>query len=434
MSEAVFLAGAAREDITPAVGTLLYGYNPHQESTSVHDPLCVTAAAFRQGEETALLLSVTVGDFQTQLCDEIRTKIAEACAVPVSRILVSATHTHSAPNVAGMEGWGGVDRPYVDGILFPAMLRASEKALLSMTAAEISVGVTRSEVGVNRRQLTKDGRILLGQNPWGLFDPAMTVIAVRDAETKTGILNLIHYGCHGTAAGCNHEITRDWSGVMTDRVEAETGTLTAFWNGAIGDVGPRLTNGKTVGDIRHVEELGGVAAMDAMRAYRARGSYAPGRLTVREGEVRIPYRPLMEREAAEEKLASYEHPEKLENIQKLEYAYYKETVQVYTDGIPPHDPFYRIPQTVVSLGDVVFIPTPFEIFSEISLRLREHSGVIHTLALSNTNGYREYLPTEDQLCRGGYEVQCFRFGGAYSLADNADQVLIEESLRILEGK
>jgi hypothetical protein len=122
----------------------------------------------------------------------------------------------------------------------------------------------------------------------------------------------------------------------------------------------------------------------------------------------------MEREAAEAKLASYEDPEKLENIRKLEYAYYKETVQVYEDGIPPHDPFFRIPQTIVSLGDVVFIPTPFEIFSEISLRLREYSGVPHTLALSNTNGYREYLPTEDQLCRGGYEVQCFRFGGAYS--------------------
>ena len=162
MSENLFLAGAAREDITPAVGTLLYGYNPHQESTSVHDPLYVTAAAFAQGEEKVLLLSVTVGDFQTELCTEIRQTISGKCAFPLSRILVSATHTHSAPNVAGMEGWGGVDRPYVDAILFPAMLRASEKALASLIPAEISVGVTRSEVGINRRQLTRAGEIVLG--------------------------------------------------------------------------------------------------------------------------------------------------------------------------------------------------------------------------------------------------------------------------------
>ena len=45
MNTSVFLAGAAREDTTPPVGTLLYGYNPHQESYSVHDNLTVTALA-----------------------------------------------------------------------------------------------------------------------------------------------------------------------------------------------------------------------------------------------------------------------------------------------------------------------------------------------------------------------------------------------------
>ena len=43
---------------------------------------------------------------------------------------------------------------------------------------------------------------------------------------------------------------------MIDRLEAATGTLTAFINGAEGDVGPRLTNGKTVGNISLVEEHG----------------------------------------------------------------------------------------------------------------------------------------------------------------------------------
>ena len=71
----ILRAGAARRDITPEVGTLLYGYNPHQVSTSVHDPLNVTAAAFSDTKETVLLLTVTVGDFQTALSNEIREKI-----------------------------------------------------------------------------------------------------------------------------------------------------------------------------------------------------------------------------------------------------------------------------------------------------------------------------------------------------------------------
>ena len=59
MSETRFMAGAAREDITPPVGTLLYGYTPDTVSTSVHDPLQTTAVAFRQGEEAPRELSPT---------------------------------------------------------------------------------------------------------------------------------------------------------------------------------------------------------------------------------------------------------------------------------------------------------------------------------------------------------------------------------------
>ena len=125
MSDVRFWAGAAREDITPAAGTLLYGYNPHTVSTSVHDPLQVTAVSFRQGADAALLLSVTVGDFGTALSDEIRRGIGEDNGIPPGRIIIAATHTHSAPNVSGMEGWGDIDRAYVDGILFPALRKAS---------------------------------------------------------------------------------------------------------------------------------------------------------------------------------------------------------------------------------------------------------------------------------------------------------------------
>ena len=434
MENKTFYAGAARADITPPVGTLLYGYNPHQESTSIHDHLSVTALAMRQGEDTAILMTVTVGDFQTALVDEIRGKIGEACGIPAGRIVVAATHTHSAPNVAGMEGWGGVDRNYVDSILFPAMLQASADAVAALQPAEYAVGVTESKVGINRREQLQNGAITLGQNPWGCYDPWMTCVSIRNSETKAGILNVIHYGCHGTAAGCNHEISRDWSGIMIDRLEAETGVMTAYWNGSQGDVGPRLTNGKTVGDIRHVEELGGVAAMDAKRAYDARGIYVPGSLRIFEGEVAIPYKPLPPQHLVTARLCTFENPEALFNIQALEYAHYKAIKDVYDAGVPEHDTHYRIPQTILALGEVSFIPFPFEIFSEISLRLRYHAPTRYTLCLSNTNGYNAYLPTEDQIVRGGYEILCFLYSGAYTLVNNADQILLDENLRIMRGE
>ena len=429
-----FMAGAAREDITPPVGTLLYGYVPDSVSTSVHDGLEAVCAAFAQGDVKVLLVTISVGDFGTELCDELRARIGKENGLPAGRVVIAATHTHSAPNVSGIEGWGDIDRGYVDNILFPRVCEACRRALDDLQPAELAIGTAESKVGINRRQQYRDGSIGLGQNPWGCFDPEMTVLALRNRDNKKGIINIIHYGCHGTAAGNNREISRDWPGIMTDRLTAETGTLSAFFNGTVGDVGPRLTNGWTTGDIKHVEELGGVAAADAVRAYRNAGVYKTGDLRLFEGVVSVPRKPLPPVDVLRQKLAAYSEPEKLINISRLEYAYYRAAMDEYEAGCPPYEREFCFGQTLISLGDVVFVPFPFEMFSEIALRLRAYSPFRHTLTLSNANGYNAYLPTEDQLVRGGYEVACFRFSSAHPLADNADQILIDRTLALLSGQ
>lgn len=429
-----FKAGASRENTTPPVGTLLYGYNPHQVSTSVHDPLSVTALAVSQNDKTALLITAEIGDIQTALCNEIREKVADLCGIIKENIIISCTHTHSAPNLSGTVGWGELDIKYYETIFLPAVLNAAKNAISALAPAEIAVGVTPSDVGINRRQQNIDGSIGLGQNPHGCYDPNMTVISFRNSLTKDGILNLIHYGCHGTSAGCNEEITRDWSGIMIDRVEKESGVLTAFFNGAIGDVGPRLTNGGTVGDIHHVEELGGVAATDAMRAYRSLGGYHAGKLNILKDKVKLPYKQMPTLEQVKAKLAEYDEPEKLINIQRLEYEHYKETLAFLESGNAQPPEIFSYNQTMISLGDILFIPFPFEMFSEIVMRLRDYSPYTYTLCLSCANGYNLYLPSQDQLCRGGYEVGCFMYGNLFPLADNTDQNIIDENLRIINKK
>ncbi len=432
MNNAVFTVGAAREDITPVIGTLLFGYNPFNESTSVHDPLQATAVAFAQGDTRAVLFSVTVGGFQNALADELRKTVGDAIGIPAEHIILSATHTHSGPNTVGLEGWGDVDRAYVDTILLPALCRAAKRAVEALQPAELAVSTVHSEIGINRREQTREGYIALGQNPRGCFDPTMTCIAIRCRDTKEGIVNLLHYGCHGTAAGIRPEISRDWSGIMVDRLESESGTMTVYCNGAEGDVGPRLTNGKTTGDFHHVEELGGYAASDAVRAYKALGVYKSGDLKLYRGTVRIPRKPLLPLETAKAKLADYPDPDALYNLGRMEYLYFKSTVDEYEAGCPAYETEMSYPQTILSIGDVAFVPFPFEIFSEVTMRLQEYSPIRYTLSLSNTNGYNAYLPSEDQLVRGGYEIACFRYNCTHPLVDNADQILIDENLRLLQ--
>ncbi len=420
-----FEAGAARAVITPPIGTLLYGYRPDIACEAVHDDLTVTAAAFRQGDVTALLVTVTVGDVNTALCDALRQAISARTGVPFSQILLCATHTHCAPNVSGVEGWGEIDRDYVDAILLPGLLSACREAIDDLREAELAVSTTRSDVGVNRREIRPNGDVCLGQNPFGSYDPEMTVAAFRD-KTGKGILNLIHYGCHGTAAGLAPVVTRDWSGVMIDRMERETGTLTAYWNGAEGDVGPRLTNGETTGDMTHVEELGAVAAMDAMCAYRSLGGFHPCSLRTYSKEIRLPYAPLPTLAEVREKLAAMPEPEKRINIDKLTYAHYRDLERLLTSGTTAHPTHFTFALSALRVGDLLLIALPYEIFSEITLRLRAYLPSPYVLCLSNANGYNGYFPSQDQICRGGYEVDSFVMGHVYNLTQDADQKLIDE--------
>ncbi len=434
MSNNIFMAGAAREDTTPELGTFLYGYRPDIACKTVHDPLSVTALAVSQNGKTALLITAEIGDIQTELCKKLAGEIAKTCNIDEKNILISSTHTHTAPNLSGTVGWGDIDMNYYEKIFLPSALKASKTAVKNLVPAEIAVGVTESKVGINRRQHFEDGVIGLGQNPHACYDPFMTVVSIRSVEDKKGIINLIHYGCHGTSAGLAEAVSRDWSGIMIDRLEHETHTITAFWNGAIGDVGPRLTNGETTGNLSYTEELGGVAATDAVIAYKNKGGYHSGKLEIFNDVVHLPCKEMPSLDEVNKKLERFENPEQLINIDRLEYEHYKQTKEFLENGDGEILTEYTFDQTIVSLGDVVFIPFPYEQFSEIALRLREYSPYPYTLTLSCTNGYNVYLPSQDQLCRGGYEVGCFMYGNLFPLADNTDNNIIRENLRIIREK
>lgn len=430
MDDKTLKIGISKKDITPEIGTALFGYIPDFLSTSVHDRLNVTVLYIEQSEVKALIVSVDNGEISTLLTDRIREKLSADSGIPRDSIFVAATHTHSAPNLSGMKGWGDVDRKYYENVFLPAVCKAVEDAIGSSVPAKIGVSAADSYVGINRRQILENGEVALGQNPHGEFDPEMTVIAFRGPDGRP-LANVVHYGCHGTASGCNPAISRDWMGIMCDRLEKESGAMTMFLNGAEGDVGPRLSNGMTTGNISYMEELGGIAASDAVRIWKSIREYRDGTsVELLSDEIRIPYRSLPERSTVEKGLEKYINPESMVNIERGEYEHLLEIKEVYDKSLPIPDNF-TFRQSIITLGNVAFVPFPFEMFSGITLRLRDHSPFAYTLSLSNCNGSNGYLPTLDQICRGGYEVRSFMAGKTFTLVDNAEQHFVDENLRLL---
>lgn len=418
------MLGVSCKVITPEVGGQLYGYRPDVMSSSVNDDLTVTAFYFKQGDTQALMISATVCLINTDLSNEILSEISSRYGIPKQNCLLHATHTHSGPNVTGTFGWGDIDREYCDGIFVPRILDAVKEAIESVQHVKMAVSYGESLVGINRRELRVDNRIALGQNPWGPFNPQMTVISFVSPDKKP-IANIIHYGAHGTAAGTNHEISRDWSGVMIDAVTAEFGGITAFFNGPEGDVGPRLTNGKTVGDIGYVKRLGAIAAQDAVKIRKNAKCCCDVTLEVSEHTLNVPLDPRIPLETAK---ADYEPiKDKTVNAIGARANYLRTVIKSYEDGYTDLETL-PVSQTVIRIGDVAFVGFAYELFSEIGMRIAQASHIPYTLSLSNTNGSEGYFVTEDQICRGGYEIDMFKTKYIQPYSDNADWHVVTQTL------
>jgi len=303
-----------------------------------------------------------------------------------------------------------------------------------MRPALMGVGTAQSDAAANRRQFKPDGKIVLGQNPWGLRDTTMTVVAFKDVENGKPLANLIHYCAHATASGCNPEITRDWPGPMVDILERESGAVTAFFNGSIGETGPNLPNGRTTGTYKMALELGAKAGIDAVRAWRTIKEWRDVPVKIMVDDIKVPYDPLVSRESAlaeiiklgtEEQLRSQQHYSKISELIR-----WQNIVSEYESGAP-HKTHYVFHQSIVALGPVAIVPFQFEMFIDMTLRIRHFSRFACTLCLSNANGSMGYLPSQDQICRGGYEIWCFRYGNTYKMVDAADNYMVSENLRLL---
>ena len=420
--ESLYL-GVAREIITPEIGCQLYGYSPDVFSESVEDDLTVTALYFEQGETKALMLSATVCLIQTKFANDILLTVEQKFGIPKENCLLSATHTHSGPNTAGQVGWGDIDKEYCDEIFLPSILRAIKRAMSDIKPVKMGVSQGESLVGINRRELKDTNVVKLGQTPWGPFNPQMSVISF--VSDKENVANIIHYGAHGTAAGKNTEISRDWSGIMTDALENQTGGITAFFNGPEGDVGPRLSNGKTVGDITYVHELGAVAAKDAVRIYGKTSEYGDVKLRVSHKSVLIPLKKRIDIGLAKQLLEPFK--DETVNYRGMMRAHFEEVIRSYETDYTDKE-FYEIKQTVIALGDIVFVSFPYELFSEIGMRIDRAFENKSVLSLSNTNGSEGYFITKDAVCRGGYEVDMFLYSHIQQYHDDADYYLMKETV------
>jgi Neutral/alkaline non-lysosomal ceramidase, N-terminal len=427
-------AGFGRTDVTPELGVRLGGYGVEERpAEEILDHLHATAMVLQQGELLVAVINLDWICIEEDIVERIRIGVNSGTAIPKENITVCATHSHSVPNTLNFWGWGERENEYINAVL-PEIIKSVEIAFENLEEVETGFATTESLTGVNRRSIHVDGGIGMAGDPNGSFDPTMTVAHFKNESGSAGIL--VHYGAHGTAMGCNRLVSRDWMGIMKDRVEPQFDAPIVFLNGAIGDVGPRtnrlVDGGLSAGTgdgVESVKEVGYRAATDAIRALLSIKEWRSElKLNVIVENITIPYAPLMPLEEAEVELLKWEPRKDEWGKSMCEYMHYKAVVEAYREPILESREFT---QTIIVLGPLAIVPMPGEMFSGISLRIRKGSPYQYTLCCSVTNGSLSYLPTREARHRGGYECWVGKAANAYLLADNIDDALVEQNANLL---
>ena len=94
-------AGAAEVDITPPIGYRMAGYFNERVSTGIHDPLHAKAIVLQQGPEQVALVSCDLVGLPLNVTTNARALASAQTGIPVSHIVICATHSHTGPLFEG---------------------------------------------------------------------------------------------------------------------------------------------------------------------------------------------------------------------------------------------------------------------------------------------------------------------------------------------
>ena len=149
-------AGSAVVEITPPVGSLLYGYGVRGASRSegVHDPLYARALVLEAGGETVALVTLDLGSIKKANTVVVRREVEAAAGF--DHVLLSASHTHSAPTF--VPDFPSAEQPWI-AELERKIVAAIVEAHAGLRPARVAVGWGAASEGFNRRRVLPDGSV-----------------------------------------------------------------------------------------------------------------------------------------------------------------------------------------------------------------------------------------------------------------------------------
>src|SRR5579884_1261343 len=381
-------AAVERVDITPPPGEHLWGFeNRTQRATGAHDPLYARILVLDAGKNRLGLVALDLGrPFGPASLETLR---AAAARDGVTCLLVSASHTHSAPIVQD-EYRGGT--PAWERAALDRISQALHRAAAGLVDVRLGTGYGRTYIGHNRLKVNEDGTVTWfevnpTQIPTAPVNPVVSVLRIDRADGHP-LAVLVNYSCHPVIYGSdNLQYSADFPGVMT-HVMDETlgnGALTFFLQGAPGDINPyyAVTPLKEDPPAR-AEWTGRTLANEALRVAQA---------------IHTEPVPDASLDFVQEKLPMHIRWD-LAGFQIGLKRFLGDAYDQYAGRITRD---LELPVSTLLLNKRIAIMTmPGEPFVDFQINWRQRCPVRDAFFLGYTNGYFGYFPTIRMATLGGY--------------------------------
>ncbi|MEX2172731.1 MAG: hypothetical protein WD872_00130 [Pirellulaceae bacterium] len=441
----VFRAGAYAMDISPlTLPVIVNGGMTERTADKINDRLHARCLVLDDGQTQVALVVVDSCMVPRSLLDQAKEIAHQATGIPTNRMLISATHTHTAPSVHGCLG-SDADEEYsrfLPGQIAKGIAMAHQR----LEPARIGWAVGRDEKNVACRHWlmqpgvaptnpfggTKNDTVMMHpghNNPkairsTGVEDPDVPVISI---QTKAGQPLAIYSAYSLHYVGGTQPVSADYFAVycneIAGRIKAETNPsfMAALANATSGDMW--LMDYTEPSRRKYsIEEVAQDVASAAYVAYQRIEYLDWAPIAMEESLLEVGVRMPSAEEVAEAKEFMKSFAGKKPKTVPEVYA--RETVLL--SEMPPTR---ELKIQALRIGDLAIGTIPNETNASTGLHIKKLSPIKTTFVVELANGCEGYIPPPELHPLGGYT--CWRARTA-CLVPDAERQIRSEVLRLLD--
>jgi neutral ceramidase len=451
--------GMAEADITPPLGFPMAGYYHERLADGTRDPLSAKAVVFRDGERSAALVVGDLTGIARDLCVEVRRTAAARTGIDPTHIVVSATHSHTAPDYYhGLYEYQNTDRGKGDPDSYSAKLIAGfVEAIVEADKASREVKITagsgqqQTSVSFNRRFVMKDGSVRTWQNmrnanvvrAAGPIDPEIALLMLHSADGETPVGVISNFALHLDTVGGN-KWSADYPYYIQQRLRKKYGeaVISVFGLGACGDINHSDPNRQE----RNKTDVIGNSLADTIEATLSTLQPVDSpTLQVQTATVNLPLQEVIPQQLdrARQLIPSAKAGEKIDFFDLV--SAHKSVALNHLRNKQPSDhsdatlsrrlshtwagvgDSLPIEVTTMTLGDdVAMVFLPGEVFVELGLAIKRGSPYRTTFVVELSGCVETmYIPTRGAYAGGGYEVI------NSAVEPGSGEMLVEAALKLL---